>query len=328
MQILTGPVEDFFQTLVPEKVWHYTTLAGFQGIVSSGTVWATEAHFTTDPTEFIHAHEIALDVLNSIKPHDSHQQFAKTSGLDIVNSLFTKGALSQRQTEVYVASFSATADLQTQWKTYADQSKGVSIAFDLRPVRPPQRLNFGITLAPCIYRKEHKENLLNSALANFIELITELHRRTQSLHDIADDIRTWNIIDRIAGASSSKEFFKHTQEQKMDAQMREAMTRITFDLLRLAAHCKSPDYSQEEEWRLALPRSTNKPLTNIEVQYRGQNNDIPYLASGLFQVNNRLPITEIMLGPLCSDLDQVKHTLNQFGYQAPITRSALNLQAK
>src|ERR1700744_2878125 len=96
-------IENFFNTSIPQEVWHYTSIAGLEGILSSGAVWATEAHYTTDPSEFIHARDVALGFLKAIEPKDEHVAYARQATIDTLIHDFESGTLSPAQTEVFVA---------------------------------------------------------------------------------------------------------------------------------------------------------------------------------------------------------------------------------
>lgn len=139
---------DFLSTPIPAEVWHYTNLAGFEGIVSSGRVWATEAHHTTDETEFVHARDVAGNYLEKLKPSNENMAWAKKKAQEILLHAFEQGALSESEMEIFVASFCAKDDLKSQWMEYADGGRGVSLSFDLRHIRPPVELESGITFAP------------------------------------------------------------------------------------------------------------------------------------------------------------------------------------
>jgi hypothetical protein len=54
---------------------------------------------------------------------------------DLVTSSFRTLGPNRRQ--IFVASFTAAADLLSQWRAYSHGSSGVSLAFDLRALRPP-----------------------------------------------------------------------------------------------------------------------------------------------------------------------------------------------
>src|SRR5205807_9082659 len=98
-------VNDFLSKPIPPKVWHYTNLAGFEGILSSARIWATEAHHTTDETEFVHARDVASRYLERLHPVDESMMRAKQSAQDIVARAFDDGVLSPDRAEIFIASF-------------------------------------------------------------------------------------------------------------------------------------------------------------------------------------------------------------------------------
>lgn len=315
---MSGLVENFFNTPIPENVWHYTTLAGLEGIVSSRAVWATEAHHTTDPSEFVHARTVATALLESIVSTDENIAHAKQAGLEAVASAFDDGALSQRKIAVFVASFSSSGGLNSQWNEYADSGRGVSIAFDLRKVRPPEEIQSGVTFAPCVYAQDEKENLTNAALGDFIDTVATLHRDTGSHQWAAQQLRSWSIVDHIFDLRFDRAAFDAAMNACFQKQLHGALTRTAFDLLRLASHCKSHQFHQEREWRLSLPHIKDKPLTMHQILYRGVDQNTPYLAHNLFQ--QRLPITQVLAGPACRDVEKIQTVLAIHGYQVPVVK--------
>lgn len=152
------PVEQLFNAPIPDSLWHYTTLNGLEGILRSGKIWATEARHTTDQSEFVHAHDLAVSYLKNLEPKTDSEKRAKQDGLRIVEEEFGTGALSEKATEVFVASFSSVENLKSQWNEYSDKGNGVSIAFDLRQIRPPKSLQVAVTLAPAFTSRKTQKN--------------------------------------------------------------------------------------------------------------------------------------------------------------------------
>jgi len=317
--------EKFFKTPIPESVWHYTTLGGLEGILSSNTVWATEAHYTTDASEFIHARAVTLDFLESIKPDDEGMARAKQAGLEMLVHAFDEGVLSPSKTEVFVASFSSAEDLKSQWMEYADGGRGISIAFDLRAIRPPQEFGYAVTFAPCVYFEVERKTLLEAALSHFINMIARLYRDTASKQWARQQLRDWRRVDNIYGLKFDRAAFDAEMQKRFDEKLHTALARTSFDLLRLASHCKDQAFHQECEWRLSLPHSKSKPLIQNKVLYRGNKQSIPYLAHNLFQ--KKLPITHVLAGPLCQDMTSIQGLLDRYGYQAAVTKSAIPIRS-
>ena len=319
-------VDDFLATPIPDEVWHYTNLSGFKGILSSGRLWATDARYATDSTELVHAQRIAKIFLEAFVAKDEAAAHAKRSMLGMVDQVFNRGALSQEKSQIFIASFCAVDDLKSQWMEYADQGRGVSLSFDLRHVRPPKHLRNAVTFAPCAYAPERQELLLRDALRTWAETIEDLHRKTGSTDWAAERFSDWRIIDRIYGKPFSQLDLLKNNNRKIFSQLAEMGMHTTFDLLRIASHCKNTAFDQEEEWRLALPHWRGKPISGEAVLYRGTNKDIPYIAHNLFA--SSLPLNQVRIGPLCNDLDQIREALLQAGYNIPITKSCIPLRAR
>jgi hypothetical protein len=174
-------VNDFLSKPIPPEVWHYTNLSGFEGILSSGRVWATEAHHTTDPTEFVHARDVAFRYLQHLQPENESRAYAKKKAQEAVDRAFNDGLLAPSRAEIFVASFCAVDDLKSQWIEYGDKGRGVSLSFDLRHVRPPASSGYAVTFAPCMYTPEEKGQMIDDALSDFVDTAAELHEQTGSV---------------------------------------------------------------------------------------------------------------------------------------------------
>jgi hypothetical protein len=320
-----NPVGALFDTQIPDEVWHYTTVAGLEGMLSSGKVWATDVRFTNDKTEFIHAREVIEEYLTSVKTNESDFMFPAEELSRMLYKAFDQGALSSNENNVYVASFSAADDLKSQWVEYADNCRGVSIAFDLRNIRPPKDAELAVTFAPCVYAKADKARLIDASLSNFTERAAELDRESGSQGWMADQKRTWEIIQRIHGLPNDKDGLVRKLEMQFQDQLLEAWRRTLFDLLRVASHCKSDAFSAELEWRLAMARPKNRPLTQ-KILFRGAKGNIPYLESNLFQPTSQLPIARVRTGPLCDQTNEVQRILDANGYSVPVIPSTIPLR--
>lgn len=111
-------IQDFFDTPVPHELWHYTTVDALNGIVSSGKVWATEARFTSDPTEYIFLRDVVTEFLNTQKERLDSVGLDATAVMELMDIHYEKGILSPRFADVFIASFSAAEDLKSQWIDY------------------------------------------------------------------------------------------------------------------------------------------------------------------------------------------------------------------
>ncbi len=318
------PINDFLSTPIPPEVWHYTNLAGFKGVLSSGRIWATEAHHTTDKTEFVHARDVAARYLKRLQVRDDSMAEAKRTAQEILASAFDDGSLSPSRAEIFVASFSAQDDLKSQWIEFADAGRGVSLSFDLRHVRPPDGYGFGVTFAPCLYLPDEKERMIEDALSDWINTFCALHKKTGSKEWAAERLHCWLTVDRIYELPFDKAAFDASNKEEFRQQLQQSRTQTLFDLLRIASHCKEYAFHQEAEWRLALPHTKGKPMKSVEILHRGANNAIPYVAHNLFF--DRLPLVRIKAGPICERMNEIEDLLKQYGYNVPVEISKIPLR--
>lgn len=109
----------------PEMLWHYTSDAGFRGIVESKTLWATDAGFLNDQEEL----KVAATAWASSYPASAAPLEAGEITVGNLHSLLTASWASKAQAPdgKYVASFTEDGDLLSQWRGYG--RNGFSIGF-------------------------------------------------------------------------------------------------------------------------------------------------------------------------------------------------------
>ncbi len=319
MSLLT---KTFFHRPVPPKLWHYTTVGGLEGILSSGRIWATEVYSTSDSSEFIHASEFITQSLQELPEQDEHQQFAKQFVIDKVQNDLEKGMLSPSYRGVFVASFSEARDLMSQWGWYGERGHGVSIALDLNKSRPPAYLQSSLTIAPCMYSEQDKYGFIQATVNQLALEVSRLSRQTKSPAWIMQAATYFSLNRPTYFSSYSSDRVKADIDKLLWNCLIFASTECLSNLLRLCSHCKHGAFSQEKEWRVSLP--VRRTEIDKLVRYRGAGRPIPYIETDLFQ--NQLPVVEIMLGPCCEEIEQVSGILRRFKYRVPITKSWIPLR--
>jgi hypothetical protein len=58
MPTVPPSVSTLLTTAIPERLWHYTSFAGFRGITESQTIFASDGRFLNDMEELVHARQI------------------------------------------------------------------------------------------------------------------------------------------------------------------------------------------------------------------------------------------------------------------------------
>jgi hypothetical protein len=144
---------------VPPLLYHYTSVTGFEGIVTSKSIWASAAQFLNDTKEY----KLAMDIA---RRHIAAVQEREVLNRDRAKLLGYLHDQCERMEdlEVCIFSLSVEGDLLSQWRGYCPPNGGYSIGFvgaDLREVMTAQ----GGILAPCVYEIDLQERLVAEALA-------------------------------------------------------------------------------------------------------------------------------------------------------------------
>jgi hypothetical protein len=107
----------------PKVLYHYTTWAGAEGIISSQRFWATAHNCTNDEAELVTADSIIIETVRELRRNAVH---AAAEVLD----LFLRNYAHEQVTlviPVYLTCFSILRDDSQQWKRYGDNGRGVCL---------------------------------------------------------------------------------------------------------------------------------------------------------------------------------------------------------
>lgn len=296
---------------IPEALWHYTTFAGFQGIISSKTIWATEYRFLNDSEEFSHARTLAEKLVEGVPELTGLRFAARDTIRSAVRLAFGSGFLHEERFSMMVASFSEVGDQLSQWRGYAGDSTGVSLGLDLRHLRPPSAVHTTVVFAPCVYDRAEKEHLLGAILDHCRERLEAAWNST-----VTSGLKN---IDRSNPNAVWDHIHEHSQE--ISTSVGEAHTNLQWDLLRLAPLLKNESFSEEREWRLTLPREAIKLPSRHPLKFRYQyDTTVPYIAYPLLLPNQEGPILcrDVILGPGSHPAAQVGVNMFLLSEQIPI----------
>ena len=139
-QMFDQVVRDTHNVPAPGVLYHYTTWAGAQGILSSQRFWATAHDCTNDEAELVSADSIIIEVANELRKN-------ATGAAAKVLDLFLNGYPSLQVTRlitVCLACFSVARDDKEQWERYGDDGRGICLGISLldepSPKNPPAAL--------------------------------------------------------------------------------------------------------------------------------------------------------------------------------------------
>lgn len=133
---------------------HYCTLESFLGIVSTRSLWASNARFLNDYEEI----EAACKVIHSNLDQINKRIKGLRGKADVMGAL---DQLIARSWRVHVASFSRAADKLSQWRAYAERGRGICIGFDGASLA-----SLGFRVGDVIYGRA---NMLDAAMDTCLE---------------------------------------------------------------------------------------------------------------------------------------------------------------
>jgi len=298
-------VHDWANQPIPVKLWHYTSVQGFQGIVESGSIYATDVRFLNDIEEFIHIRKLADELVENAPEFGDSQYPLRFNLKWAVETIFGSDFLNPNSAQIFVASFTTSEDDLSQWRGYSHGTYGVSISFDLGIFRPPLDSDSAVTFAPCIYDDDEKKKFIQHALHYFVHESQRwwANALSEFLKNLAG--KTKPSFDQIKAFTNSV-FGSADFKAQHEVGLIEARKRI----VRLAGLLKHRAFHHEREWRLVLPISPGKDKTNLihPIRFRPTNAAlVPYIAFPLGVVPASsdpaslptavLPINDVMLGP-------------------------------
>ncbi len=238
-------------------LYHYTSLSGLEGILSSGSLWASDILYLNDAAEMQHTAEvIRIEIARRLEGGCSSPRLLSQLK-DWIFDRLENGHM------LFVSSFTANGNILSQWRGYCQQGKGVSIGFNAECIcASAEKQSFQV--GKCIY--EYAKQLeLASQIISAIEALAE----------------------QLGEADKSK---KHPSQS-----YHHVFETAEADILRIASLLKHPSFKEEDEWRVVSPVLTN--YVTSPISYReGMSMFVPYVEFKLSRAA-RVELEHIFLGP-------------------------------
>jgi hypothetical protein len=252
---------------------HYVgSFNSLMSILSSETLWASDVRCLNDSTEFDHGLPTCLHALDSLR----------SPSLRAHVDLIGQGLRERFRHQTFVACFSTSNNLRSQWEEYADKGRGFVVTFDnlvLTALAPPN----GIRLMPVEYGKAVQALRAQRSVARAVEDIEA------TPPEVAD--REWTIRSRF--------------------------TMLATEMFFLCTSFKSADWRPECEWRMIYSRQ-RRDVGPLDVRTRiGRWRLIPYVVLNLRQryAQHAAPsFSAVRAGPRVSDAvaELVQRYLREF----------------
>lgn len=154
-------------------LFHYTSLPGLLGIVTSRTIWASDIRYLNDSLEYSLAAKIAREQLGGSYSFDK-QLTGALEGLD--------------QRDAFAVSLSENGDLLSQWRAYCEPGRGVSVGFDVTRLQQVTDAH-DFVFMPAIYDPEVQVHLVRLVVGNAVAAYEERKLEREAIIDaFVDDM--------------------------------------------------------------------------------------------------------------------------------------------
>ena len=243
-------LEELLYANPPEELFHYTSQEGLLGIVGNRELWASKAIYMNDEAEFRLALSLAREAIGS-RSDDGDIREELLADIDDIETI-----------HIFVCSFSAHADLLSQWRGYCPPGAGYSIGFSSDEIGAIADRLFGFCFGKCTYDPLKQREA--------IEELVDFHIKEKR------DQRA-----RESAAKPSEHFI-------WSMAFREALA-FTAPLL------KHKSFEEEAEWRLV-----SRPLPHSSSMFShrpGRSHIIPFAKLPLSDEGQPIRIRRVIVGP-------------------------------
>ncbi|MEZ0262443.1 MAG: DUF2971 domain-containing protein [Alphaproteobacteria bacterium] len=156
---------DIEQAPPPEKIYHYTDMTGFEGILQNGTIRLTDIFCLNDPKELRHGMDYAFAALQEeIQKNENPAlgTFYYRFQQDVAGGMEDVGRF-------FVTAFSPRGDHLDKWRAYAENGNGFALGFRTTSLEkkgflqradhedPYQNHTFSIQYSDAELRKRHRK---------------------------------------------------------------------------------------------------------------------------------------------------------------------------
>ncbi|MGM0582931.1 MAG: DUF2971 domain-containing protein [Bacteroidota bacterium] len=276
-QPIQGSIDDYLKNWLSnhelsseDELFHYTSLEGLKGILSTRSLWFSHASTLNDPLELQYGRQLIKDVINENINSDIDESL-RTFYHQLKVQLNTMGELVHHP---FITCFCEEGDLLSQWRSYAKEGVGYSIGF---------KFSSDTHLATNI-------NELDESKPIFLRKVIYQPEKQRKL------IQTY--LDQVVPIAIEE--IKDIQKDKKDSHPAAVLgIQASNPLIDLMLSFKHPAFHEEKEWRLIRVTRENYDTKNLKFR-EDESNLIPYRSMHVYDKNdneNFFPCTSIINGP-------------------------------
>lgn len=204
---------------LPDRLAHYTTLAGLQGILDHGQFWASNVSFLNDSRELLHGLEASVQAVKALSSTARTGPWLKS--LRRASKRLSEGELPN----TYAVCFCGSSDVLSQWRGYGGSEQGVAMVFD-RQALAARMAAKKAALYPVVYGKVKIESTISRALE---EELAHLSRSAEALtwSEEARDAEAYRAMCRLL-PQFKHAGFRDERELRFVVQQEQVRTNVCF----------------------------------------------------------------------------------------------------
>jgi hypothetical protein len=258
----------------PETLFHYTSAQGLVGIIESGEIWATDLAYLNDRME--QEYGIALVRQAMLDLRDATDATWNEVLIDVL--LGTRALPPHNLNRITVACFCEDGDALGHWRGYGND-QGYAIGLDTQKVAAILEGRNERSFIAVSY-DEVESRALTVIWARLLreaweEVAPEFQRNTQPDSDAE----------------------KEVQDDKLGRLLYEFSGEHVAKAAVACAYVKHPSFAEEREWRIVQPVWA-RTGENCSLRFRqGALGLTPYVGIDIRDSNDRIPISQIIVGP-------------------------------
>jgi len=285
----------------PDRLFHYTTMSGLEGITREGSLWASDVRYLNDYSELTYAANLIQDELNALItaiPDDDLREGIRT--YPGWANPFEFGF------NPFVVCFCEEGDLLSQWRGYGGQT-GVSLGFDMRQIFSSPATHSRTHLSKVVYDETSQRRSVRAVGNAWLSALVEMRQEGAAADELVPYPAIWALHEALVTFHLR---FKHSgfAEEREWRLIRLVNVRDELALLE--------DQRQEARFSKLQTRLAEVAGTDIGVYSRAKNLDaegvpihfrlgpfgfVPYIklalrgGPGLF--TGKLPLPNVIHGP-------------------------------
>ena len=237
-------------------IYHYCNTTVFESIIATKQIWLTDITKLNDRTEYQTGIELILEILKERGLEE--QSWLQNIHADKLNTNFS----------ILVGCFSQEGDVGSQWSSYGDNTKGLSIGFDENDLSQYSLFNRFV-------ENNHQP------ISNRIKIMKVHYDKTSFIKSVND------VIDNVESMAPLLKY-----------------QRMALELRGLAARYKDPYFKDERETRVVIELDSHiddKYELSERVNAYGENTIYHKLLTSFEHPSfeHLSAIKEVIIGPNC-----------------------------